>query len=132
MLYTTQCTNPRELASGSSKISAKLCVPAGGSVQSSCGDLLAPVHPNSAGIVDPSVNPDDVNVNGISVSVGINAGSGEAVMAGSTSISVGCDVAVALGAALQEGSRIATVVIAKSKRFIIASYTHTLGIWVRP
>jgi hypothetical protein len=39
---------------------------------------------------------------------------------------------VALGAAVQEGSRIATVVIAKSKRFIIASYTHTLGIWVRP
>src|SRR5580698_640638 len=47
MLKATQCQNPRPVgASGSCTMIAKLCVPAGGSLQNSAGDRFLPLQPN--------------------------------------------------------------------------------------
>src|SRR5690349_11946279 len=76
-LYTTQCTQVPP-ASGSSMISTKLCVPAGGSVQVSWGEVFSPSQENETGIASPSAKAGllitrlgaSVAVGGIAVDVG--------------------------------------------------------------
>src|SRR5215472_4243265 len=53
---STQCTHVPAGASGSSIISAKLCVFAGGSVQLSFGETSGPSHANFFGIISPAEN----------------------------------------------------------------------------
>src|SRR5688500_20213927 len=56
MLYNTQCTQVPTGASGSSMISAKDCVPAGGSFQASGGEILRPMHEYLVGMDCPLTN----------------------------------------------------------------------------
>src|SRR5687767_3175943 len=56
MLYNTQCTQVPTGASGSSMISAKDCVPAGGSFHASGGEMLRPTHEYLVGMDCPLAN----------------------------------------------------------------------------
>src|SRR5216683_2978410 len=52
--YKTQCTHVPTGASGSSMMSAKLCVSAGGSFHFNCGETSGPSHVNFFGIASPA------------------------------------------------------------------------------
>src|SRR5512134_511382 len=56
MLNSTQCVHVPPGASGSSTISAKDCVPAGGSVQARAGEMFLPTHEYFAGMDCPLAN----------------------------------------------------------------------------
>jgi len=56
MLNKTQCTQVLPGASGSSTINAKDCVPTGGSVHASAGEMFLPMQEYFAGMDCPFAN----------------------------------------------------------------------------
>jgi hypothetical protein len=88
MLYKTQCTHVPAGASGSSTISAKEFVLAGGSVHARLGEIFFPVHEYFAGIDCPVANASLVKVRDMVASVPVDSVSGAVV-------AEGCDVVVA-------------------------------------
>src|SRR6476619_1823235 len=82
MLYKTQCTHVPSGASGSSTISAKELVPAGGSFQARAGEIFFPIHEYFAGIDCPVANASLVKVRDMVASVAVDADSGAVAVEG--------------------------------------------------
>src|ERR1051325_655351 len=73
MLYKTQCTHVPAGASGSSTISARDLVPAGGSFQARAGEIFFPTHEYFAGIDCPVANASLVKVRDMVASVPVDS-----------------------------------------------------------
>src|SRR4026208_1491370 len=71
MLYKTQCTQVPMGASGSSMISAKDCVPAGGSFHARGGETLRPMQEYLAGMDCPLANASLVTVNWLATAASV-------------------------------------------------------------
>src|SRR4030095_7514687 len=75
ILNSTQCTHVPIGASGSSTMSAKDCVPAGGSFHASAGEMFFPIHEYFAGMDCPFANASLVNVRDMVASVAADSDS---------------------------------------------------------
>src|SRR5690349_14843861 len=82
MLYKTQWTHVPAGASGSSTISAKELVPAGGSFQARAGEIFFPMQEYFAGMDCPFANASLVKVRDMVASVAVDSNSGADVAEG--------------------------------------------------
>src|SRR5512139_2366818 len=109
MLNNTQWTHVPPGASGSSMMSAKDWVPAGGSFHASAGEMSLPVQAYLAGMDCPFVNASLVSSRDMLASVaGISDDLADSVAVGTSKVAVSSEIEIVAGTGVRGGVQAAT------------------------